>query len=91
MLSIAPQVALATARTVSHLGTVAAASAAGPAAGGLVLVAMVVIGLFLTAVASAARGLATVLAQFVRLASAMTSAVILMFVVVLTAVALLIH
>ncbi len=82
---------MATARAVSHLAPVVTATPAGQAAGGLALVAMVVIAIFLTAGASAARGLAAVLAQFVRLATAMTSAVVLLVVVVVMAAALLIH
>jgi hypothetical protein len=44
-----------------------------------------------TSVASAARGPAAVLTQFVRLAAAMTSALAIMVVAILAAVALLIH
>jgi hypothetical protein len=46
-----------------------------------------VIGAFVATVASAARGLAAMLAEFVRLATAMLAAMVLMLIVILVAVA----
>ena len=94
MTTIAPHLAVATMLAVRHLGSVrpmAAAKLAGRTLGGLALVAMLVTGAFLAAVASAARGLAAVLAQFVRLAATVTSALLMMFVAALAVLALLIH
>jgi hypothetical protein len=55
------------------------------------VILIVVTGLFLAVVASAARDLAAVLAQFLRVAAAMTFAAVFMVAVVVMAVALLIH
>jgi hypothetical protein len=96
--TIAPHLAVASVLTARHLSYLRpsaiaklAAPAASRAAGGLALVAMVVIGGFLAAVAAAARGLADLFAQFVRLASAMMSALAVTVIAVLAAVALLVH
>jgi|HubBroStandDraft_6_1064221.scaffolds.fasta_scaffold3901712_1 hypothetical protein len=94
MTRIAPHLVVATAQTVSYLRQVspsAAARLAAQALGGTVLVVMAVTGVFLAAVTSAARSLASVLAQFVRLATAMLSGVIVLVIVILAAAALLIH
>ena len=94
MTTITPHLAVATVLTVRHLSYLrpaAAAKLANPVAGGAALVAMIVVGAFLAVLAAAARGLAAVLAQFVRLASAMASALTVTIVAVLATVALLVH
>jgi uncharacterized membrane protein len=80
--------------TAPHLRALppsAAAKLTTQAIGVTVFMALVVAGAFLATVASAARGLASMLAEFVRLATAMLSATVLMLIVILVTVALLIH
>jgi Na+/H+-dicarboxylate symporter len=94
MNSIAPHLAVATAHTVSYLRQVspsAASRQAAQALGGMIVVVTAAIGVFLTAATSAARSLASVLSQFVRLATAMLSGVVVIVIVILIAVALLMH
>jgi uncharacterized membrane protein len=94
MNSITPHLVLATAHTLSYLRRVspsAASRQAAQALGGMMLVVTAVIGVFLAAITSAARSLASVLAQFVRLATVMLSAVVVIVIVILIAAALLIH
>jgi hypothetical protein len=94
MTRITLHLAMATALTAPHLralGPSAAAKLAGQAIGVTLLMALLVIGAFVATVASAARGLAAMLAEFVRLATAMLSATVLMLIVILVTVALLIH
>lgn len=92
--SIAPRFAAATLLTMPGAWHVAPAAAAALPAGltGLMLLTVVLIaGVLLASAASAARGLVGALTELARLAAAMTSAMILTAVVVLTLLILLIH
>jgi hypothetical protein len=94
MSRITLHLALATvlaAPDLRSLAPAAAAKLAAQAIGVTLFMALLVIGAFVATVASAARGLAAMLAEFVRLATAMLSAMVLMLIVILVAVALLIH
>lgn len=55
------------------------------------MLALVVVVAALASIASAARGLAALLSEFLRLAAAVTSAVFLMGMAVVVALALLLH
>lgn len=94
MHTIALDPVVATVLAVRHLGPVrplAAAKAAGQLAGGVIVLALVVVVAALASIASAARGLAALLSEFLRLAAAVTSAVFLMGMAVVVALALLLH
>jgi hypothetical protein len=94
MHTIAPHLAVATVLAAQHLRPVrplAAAKAAGQLAGGVIVLALVVVVAALASIASAARGLAALLSEFLRLAAAVTSAVFLMGMAVVVALALLLH
>jgi hypothetical protein len=92
--TITSHLAVATVRAVPSLrdpGPSAAAKLAVHAAGGMVLASLVAVGVFLTAAGSAARGLAAMIAQFLRIAAMMAWVVIGVVVMTLIAVALLMH
>lgn len=94
MTTIALHLAVASIVTARHHGALrplAAAKIASQAAGGLVLVGVVGVGILLAALGAAARGLAAVLAQFVQLAARVTSALLLTFIAMLVLVAALVH
>jgi hypothetical protein len=67
------------------------AKLAAQGTGGMALTALVAVGVLLTAAGSAARGLAAVVAQFLRIAAMMAWVAIGVAVMTLIAVALLMH
>lgn len=77
--------------SLRHLGPSAVAKLAARGTGGMALTALVAVGVLLTAAGSAARGLAAVIAQFLRIAAMMAWVVIGVAVMTLIAVALLMH
>lgn len=94
MNTIAPHLAVATILVAGHIGHArasAAARAAPQITGGITLLALVLGVAVLAAVASAARGLAVLLSEFVRLAAAMMSTLFIMAIAAVAVVALLLH
>lgn len=94
MTTIALHLAVASVLAARHPGSLrplAAAKMVSQAAGGLILVSVVGVGILLAALGAAARGLAAVLAQFVALAARVTSAVLITFIAMLVLVAALVH
>jgi hypothetical protein len=92
--SIAPRLVAATILTIPAVQHVAPAAAAKPTAGAVGLMFLVVVvmaGILLAVVASAARSLVAALAELARLAAVMMSAVILTAIAILTVVALMAH
>lgn len=95
MNTIAPRLTLATttaARQLGHHHLAAAAAAAAMHGSGLVTVAFLgLAGLFIAALSSAARALASVLSELLRVAAAATSVMFAMVIVIFIGVALLAH
>lgn len=94
MHTIVPHVTMATVMAVRHFSYVrpsATARLAAPSAGTLGLGLMLVIVAFLALMAGAARGLATLISEFLRVAASMTSVLLIMLIVVVIAVLLLAH
>jgi hypothetical protein len=94
MHTIAPHVAVATVlalRHVRYVGPPAPLRFAAPSAGTLGLGLVVVIVAFLAVMAGAARGLATLMTEFLRVAASMTSVLLIMLIVIVLAVILLSH
>lgn len=90
--SIAPRLVAATILTMpgaQHVAPVAAAKLAADAVGLVLLTVVVMAGILLAMVASAARDLLTALAGLARLAAVMMSTVVLTAIVIVTVVALL--
>jgi hypothetical protein len=79
------------ARHLDHVRSLAAARAAASTTGGLTMVVVVLIVALLAGLARAARGLATLASEFLRVAAEMTSAFFAMIIVIAVAVVLLIH
>jgi hypothetical protein len=92
--TITPHLALATihaARHLDHVRSLAAAQRAASATGGITLVVVVLIVAVLAGLSRAARSLAALASEFLRVAAELTSAFFIMMVVVAVAVVLLIH
>lgn len=94
MHTIASQVTLATVLAVRHLSDVrssASSRLAAPSVGTVGLGLVLVIVAFLAMMAGAARGLATLITEFLRVAASMTSALLIMLIIVVLGVILLAH
>jgi hypothetical protein len=92
--TITPHLALATIHAVRHLDLVrslAAAKAPARSTGGITLVILVVIVTLLAGLARAARGMAELMSELLRVAAQMTSAFFVVVIVIGVAVVLLIH
>jgi hypothetical protein len=93
--TITPHLAVATVLAVRHLGYLrplaAQPAAAANVSGGMALVAVLLVFALLGAIARAARGLAALAAEFLRVAAEMTSAFLILLLVVAVAVVLLIR
>ena len=93
MKTIAPQLAQAAILGAGHLGyfgTSAAARAPVQAAGGLVVVATILVVAFLATVARAAHGLTALLSQLLQVAASLMATLVIIAIVVAVAVALLV-
>lgn len=94
MTTIVPHLPLTMVYSMYHLGyhqSSAVGRLPNQPAAWMTLVMLMVVGFFLTALASAARGIAEVFSLFVRLVATVTSALLITFIAVLVLLALLIH
>jgi hypothetical protein len=93
MHTLFPHITQASTLAVQHLGNVrrsAGANSAAQSLGSIGLILLAILVVFFAMMARAARGMADLIAGFLRLAASMTSGVVLL-VIVLIAVVLLAH
>jgi hypothetical protein len=94
MHTIVSHVTVATALGLHHaryVGPSAPVRLAAPSAGTLGLGLVLVIVAFLAVMAGAARGLVTLITEFLRVAASMTSVLLIMLIIIVLAVILLAH
>jgi len=94
MHTIASHVTVATVLALRHaryVGPPAPVRFAVPSVGTLGLGLVLIIAAFLAMMAGAARGLATLITEFLRVAASMTSVLLIMLIIIVLAVILLAH